>query len=69
MAALPLIQVQLHAPQEGGTTVRTCYVDRHVKLGDTLTLKNSEDPERVWTVMVVFDTARPPERGWHVGGR
>ena len=63
-----LQQVQLHSPSEGGATIRTCWVDKHVKLGDKITLKNSEDPERVWTVAMVFG-GRPPERGWHVGGR
>lgn len=63
-----LQQVQLNSPCEGGATVRTCWVDRHVKLGDTLTLKNSEAPDRVWEVAVVFSSTTPPERGWHVGG-
>jgi hypothetical protein len=63
-----LQQVQLHSPSPGGATIRTCWVDKHVKLGDKITLKNSEEPERLWSVAMVFG-GRPPERGWHVGGR
>lgn len=64
MTAEPLIQVKLRS----GTCERTCWVDRHVKVGDMLTLKNSEDGSVWWKVEDVYDHAVQPERGWHVGG-
>jgi hypothetical protein len=61
-----VVQVQL----QSGTTVRTCWVAPRVKSGDEITLKNSEDPQRLWRVMTV--TAPFPVDGlhkdWHAGG-
>jgi hypothetical protein len=54
-----------------GTTERRCWVDKHVKIGDKLTLKNSEEPERWWTVDYVSSQARfavDIDQSWHVGG-
>jgi hypothetical protein len=65
MATELLRQVRLRA---GGNTELTCWVDKHVKVGNLITLKNSDDPGELWTVMEVYDTGAPPERGWKVGG-
>jgi hypothetical protein len=59
-----IVQVKLRS----GNSIRTCYVDRHVNVGDQLTLKNSSEPDMLWTVDEVYQTAVPPERGWHAGG-
>jgi hypothetical protein len=64
--ALLVVQVQL----QSGTTVRTCWLSPRVRPGDRVTLKNSEDPERWWTVLTVT-TPFPADglhRDWHAGG-
>jgi hypothetical protein len=50
-----------------GSTERMCWVDKTVKLGDFITLKNSDEPERQWLVTNLY-TGVPPERGWPAGG-
>lgn len=53
-------------------TVRHCWVNKFVRVGDHLTLKNSEEPKRWWEVTYVSDDVRTdqtlPGGGWHVGG-
>lgn len=59
-----LVQVRLRS----GTTSRTCWVENRVKQGDSLTLKNSEDPSRWWDVMAVDSKPTDPgriNRGWN----
>lgn len=49
-----------------GTTVRTCWIEPRVKVGDEITLKNSEDPGRRWAVLAT-GTPRPADQinhGW-----
>lgn len=58
---------------QAGKTTRTCWVDKRVALGNELTLKDSEEPERWWTVTWVSAQARTKfelgnQSGWHVGG-
>jgi hypothetical protein len=54
-------------------TVRQCWVDKHVAVGNEITLKNSDEPQRRWTVKWVSAQGRTvndlgKQRGWHVGG-
>lgn len=58
-----LAQVRLRR----GTTEQTCWVDKPVKCGDHVTLRNSDDPTWLWEVTEVYG-GTPPERGWTVGG-
>jgi hypothetical protein len=51
-----------------GDTELTCWVDRSVRAGQMITLKDSENPDRLWLVTEVSESAVPPERGWKVGG-
>lgn len=54
-----------------GTTERSCWVDREVKVGDMITLKNSGEPERWWKVMWVGTPRHKsllPDSAWKVGG-
>lgn len=56
-----------------GTTTRTCWVDKPVAAGNRITLKNSEEPARLWTVTWVSGTTKTRadlgnQSGWHVGG-
>lgn len=66
--ATPLQQVKLVHE----STVLTCWVDKHVKVGDLITLRDIEhgkDEHRyLWTVLEVYENATRPEHGWHVGG-
>lgn len=50
-----------------GATVRTCWLEARIKVGDRVRLKNSEDPQRWWAVV---RTGQPQaadtiNRGWH----
>lgn len=56
---------------KSGDTYRTCYVDQPVKLGNEITLKNSEEPERFWTVLTIGEMVHKDHLntdGWKVGG-
>jgi hypothetical protein len=49
-----------------GTTVRTCWIEARVRIGDRVTLKNSEDPGMLWDVLAA-GTPRPADQinhGW-----
>jgi hypothetical protein len=59
-----MIQVKL----ESGESHLTCWVDKTVKEGDMITLKDWVDPTREWAVVRVYETTTPPQRGWKVGG-
>jgi hypothetical protein len=61
--ATETVQVRLRH----GTTEMTCWVDKPVKVGDLLVLKDKEYPQLLWKVMEVYG-GTPPERGWKVGG-
>lgn len=54
------------------TSVRTCWVEPIVKVGDSITLKNSENPEQLWTVLSVSAPKLLSQinqsRDWKVGG-
>jgi hypothetical protein len=59
-----LAQVML----KDGTTYRTCWVEAKIKTGDKITLKNSEEPDRWWSVYAVGTTRKQASeipRGWH----
>jgi hypothetical protein len=52
-----------------GTTEMTCWVDKEVKPGDRITLKNCDPPDVLWDVAWVGESDNePPSRGWKVGG-
>jgi hypothetical protein len=53
-----------------GTARRSCWVDRKVKAGDRVTLRDSEEPERLWDVLSVGAPKLTSDinHGWHVGG-
>ena len=58
---------------KSANTHRTCWVDKKVKPGDVITLKDSDEPVRKWEVIWVGDVPRTThalgnQRGWHVGG-
>ena len=50
-----------------GTTVRTCWLEARIKVGDSVRLKNSEDPQRWWSVVRTGEpqAADTINRGWH----
>lgn len=57
-----------HAMLRSGTTWRTAWIDAEVTVGQSVTLKNSEDPERWWEVMSTGQstkTASDINRGWN----
>jgi hypothetical protein len=61
-----MVQVQLVSNK----AVRTCWVEDKVKVGNEITLKNSDEPDRRWKVTSV---SLPRERNeirsdWKVGG-
>lgn len=52
-----------------GTTKLTCWVDKPVRVGQRVTLKNSEQPDRWWTVVSTGGTTtESPRKTWKVGG-
>ncbi len=60
-----------HVELEDGNTRRTCWVDKRVSVGDRVTLKDSDEPGRLWTVTHACGSrsaAGDLTRGWHVGG-
>jgi len=63
-----MVQVLL----QDGTTQRTCWVDtdKKPKRGNRITLKNSEDPERLWTILHMSDPMDSTNihTDWRVGG-
>ena len=60
------VQVRLR----DGSTGLTCWVDRAVKQGQVVTLKDYPEPGRRWLVERVYETRQgpPPRRAWKVGG-
>lgn len=48
----------VQAELSSGATVRTCWIREDVKPGSRVTLKNSEDPERMWDVTAVGSQVR-----------
>jgi hypothetical protein len=63
-----MVQVQL----ESGATRLTCWVDRRkpFRVGNSITLKNSDDSDRLWTVRSVGQPkdAATIRTEWKVGG-
>ena len=62
--AAKLAQVRLRS----GTAERTCWTEARVRIGDQLTLRNSEDPQRRWNVTFIGPerkTATDINRGWN----
>jgi hypothetical protein len=60
-------QVELRS----GDSHRYCYVDQPVKVGNEITLKDSEEPERLWEVTWVggmWHKSHLNTDGWKVGG-
>lgn len=58
-----LVQVDLRSD----TRYRTCWVEPRVKVGDQITLKNSDEPTRLWDVLRVGEArlASDIKRGWN----
>lgn len=55
-----------------GNTHRHCWVDKKVKVGNVITVKDDE-PDKEWRVLYVSTQAKTytmlgEQRGWHVGG-
>jgi hypothetical protein len=64
-------QMRYHVELKDGSTRRSCWVDKRVNVGDRITLKDSDEPERLWTVTHACGSqmlSRDITRGWHVGG-
>jgi len=54
-----------------GATERTCWVRTDVRQGNRVTLKNSEEPDRLWDVTWAGTSTRELSeinQGWNVGG-
>jgi hypothetical protein len=54
-----------------GDTHRYCWVDEPVKVGNLITLKDSDEPERQWEVTWVggrWHHSHINTDGWKVGG-
>lgn len=58
-----VVQAQLRS----GTTHRTAWIEPRAKVGDQVTLKNSEDPDRLWDVVELSEPQRAGDinRGWN----
>jgi hypothetical protein len=52
---------------ESGTSELTCWLDKTIKPGDEVTLKNSSDPEQWWLVVDTYATTDVSSinRGWN----
>jgi hypothetical protein len=62
-AMTTLVQVDLRSEDR----LLTCWVEPRVRVGNTITLKDSDEPSRLWTVLRVGE-ARPVgsiKRGWN----
>jgi hypothetical protein len=60
------LQAGVQVDLRSDTRYRTCWVEPHVKVGDQITLENSDEPTRRWDVLRV-GAARPAsdiKRGW-----
>lgn len=57
-----LVQVDLRS----GPRVLTCWVEPRVKVGDLITLKDTDEPDRCWEVQRVGEPREAAEikRGW-----
>lgn len=63
------MELAVQAELKSGETHRVCWMSPAVKVGDVVTLKNSEEPEREWAVIAVYTQENPQiGRGWHAGG-
>jgi len=53
-----------------GPTRLTCWVEPGVKVGNQITLKNSTEPHRYWTILSVSEPKETSEihQKWDVGG-
>ena len=59
-----LVQVRLRS----GPAERTCWVEARVRVGDRITLKNSDEPGRWWDITwagAEQRTAGQINRGWN----
>jgi len=58
-----LVQVDLRSENR----VRTCWVEPKVRVGDRITLKNSDEPARLWEVTRVGEPRQSADikRGWN----
>ena len=58
-----VVQAQLRS----GTTHRTAWIEPKAKVGDQITLKNSEEPDRRWDVMHLSEPQRAGDinHGWN----
>jgi hypothetical protein len=53
-------------PVQDGYLRQTCWVEPKVKVGDSVTLKDTPEPQRLWEVMRVgqVQSASDIKRGW-----
>lgn len=54
-----------------GNTRMVCWVNKEVRVGNRITLKNSDDPSRWWTVTWISDGHAKSDitaKTWKVGG-
>lgn len=70
---MPDTSMRYYVQLRDGSTVRHCWVDRKVVIGDHITLLDSDEPERWWTVTHTGEQRSAMalgllQRGWHVGG-
>lgn len=62
------VQVRLQSgDDEGGITELTCLLDKKVRIGNLITLKNYPEPDRWWKVIWVGE-AQKGSHDWRVGG-
>lgn len=67
-AATLVLVKHVQASLRSGTAVRVCWLPARVRRGDRVTLKNSEEPSRLWDVSWVSTTQRELDeinRGWN----
>lgn len=58
----------VQAELKSGTAVRTCWLKQGIKVGNEVTLKNSEEPDRRWEITRVGTEVRDLEsinRDWN----
>lgn len=54
-----------------GTERLVAWVEDKCKVGNSITLKNSDDPEQLWEVVSLSENVRPLDeikQTWRVGG-
>lgn len=64
-----LIRVELRHDTSVGSSFMNIYIDDRfdLKLGDQITLQDSEDPDRLWTIDHIHEVVQRTDikRGWN----